>query len=97
VLFLHTEPPSTRAYGLGYVFAFAGGVSGQIAQMPDGMRAPFAVMSFPDFGQETLTGGTKMRIVGGVDANILNVDAGYLVKNAVNGSDTASYGDWLKD
>ena len=97
VLFLHTEPPATRSYGLGCVFAFAGGSTGQISQMPDGMRAPFAVMSFPDFGQETLTGGTKMRIVGGVDANILNTDAGYLIKNAVNGSDTASYSDWLKD
>jgi len=97
ILFSYSTPPTTRAYGLGYVFAFAGGSSGPIAQLPEGVRSPFAVLSAPDLMQETLTGGTKMRIVGGVDANILNAEAAYLVKNAINGNDTASYGDFLKD
>ena len=37
------------------------------------------------------------RIIGGVDANILVPDAGYLIKNAINGSDTSLYGDFLLD
>lgn len=97
IIFSHSEAPSTRAYGLGHLFAFAGGTTGAISQLPDGVRAPFAVLSAPDFLTETLAGGTKMRIIGGVDANILVPDAGYLIKNAINGSDTSLYGDFLLD
>jgi len=97
VLFMHTQPPSVRNFGVGFVFAFAGGTKGSITQMPGDIRSPFAVVSFPDFGRETLTGGTISRIVGGVDANVTNAEAAYLVKNAINANDTSSYGDWLAD
>lgn len=95
VIFAYVEPPNTRTYGLGLSFMFPGGSEGPINVAVPEIRAPFSVLSFPDLGQETVFGGTKIRIAGGIDQKILNADAGYLVKNAIDGSNTALYGDWL--
>jgi len=96
VIFAYSQPPSIRNFGLGFMFAFAGASTGPVTQLPDGINTPFAVLSVRDWLTETLAGGTKMRIIGGVDAKVLNPNAAYLIKNAINGADTDKYNDWLK-
>lgn len=54
------------------------------------------MLMLPDNGQETVFGGTKMRLAGGIDQKVMNTEAMYLLQNAINKNDTA-YGDLLKD
>lgn len=92
IIFLYVEPANTRFYGAGLSYMFPGGVPGAGL---DNIKAPFSMLMLPDNGLETVFGGTKMRLAGGIDQKVMNSEAMYLLQNAINPNDTA-YGDLLK-
>lgn len=93
IIFLFVEPAQTRFYGAGLSYMYPGGIlDGGL----ENLKAPFSMLMLPDNGQETVFGGTKMRLAGGIDQKVMNTEAMYLLRNAINKNDTA-YGDLLKD
>ena len=94
IIFAYVEPPDQRFFGAGLSMMFPGGMMGAGLE---GIRAPFSLLSFPDMGHQTVFGGTKLRLAGGIQQKILNTDAMYLLQNAVNKSDSVSYGSLLLD
>lgn len=94
IIFNFTEPQSPRFFGAGLSIMFPGGIPGAGLE---GIRAPFSLLSFPDFGMESVFGATKFRLAGGIQQKILNTEAMYLIQNAINKSDTDSYGSFLAD
>lgn len=91
----YCAPPSDRAYSLGYSFQFnASSVAGSGEIIKD-LESPFAVYEFPDVGLRDIRGATIHRIVGGLDQKVLVPEAGYLIKNCVDGANQAKYGPYL--
>jgi len=91
----YVGPPSQRAYSLGYSFMFQDGSAGGDPQVIKEIEAPFVVYEFPDNGLFDVRGATVHRLVGALDQKVLVSDAGYLIKNCVDYSNAALYGQML--
>jgi hypothetical protein len=91
----YTTAPSIRSYGLGYSFMFQDASAGGDPQIIKEIEAPFVVYEFPDNGLFDPRGATIHRLVGGLDQKVLVSDAGYLIKNCVDYTNTARYGTLL--
>ena len=74
-------------------------VGGQAAltQLIKEIQAPFVVYEFPDNGFLDPRGATIHRLVGGLDQKVLVPEAGYLIKNCVDYTNTAAYGNFLNN
>lgn len=95
VILAYNEAPSTRWYGLGLSFAWPGETMGDMASKA-GIQAPFVVLQFPDNYKDP-RGANILRVVGGMDQKVLNVDAGELIVSAVDGTNTTAYGQFLNN
>lgn len=92
----YCAPPSDRSFSLGYSFQFnASSVGGGAGEIVKDLESPFAVYEFPDVGLRDVRGATIHRLVGGVDQKVLVPEAGYLIKNCVDGANQSKYGTYL--
>lgn len=95
VIMAYVAPSSTRNYGLGQSFMWAGQNAGDMQKLAGaGIQGPFVVYQFPDNNRDP-RGANVLRIVGGIDQKILNTDAEELFVSVVDGSNTAAYGPFL--
>ena len=94
----YVEAPSVRSYGLGCSFMFqrtsAGGAP--MDALKD-VEAPFLVYEFPDVGLKDARGATIHRLVGGMDQKVLVPEAGYLIRDCVDKTNTARYESFLNN
>jgi len=93
----YTSPPNVREYSLGHSFMFQDGSAGGDPQLIKEIQAPFVVYEFPDNGFLDPRGATIHRLVGGLDQKVLVPEAGYLIKNCVDYTNTAAYGNFLNN
>lgn len=95
VIIAHVEAGGLRNYGLGQTFAWAGGNEyGSLTERAGVTNAPLAVYQFPDNNRDP-RGATVMRIVCGLDFQVTTPDAGELIVNAVDSTNTAAYSNFL--
>lgn len=92
----YCAPPSDRSYSLGYSFQFNASSVGGSGEIVQDLEAPFVVYEFPDVGLKDPRGATIHRLVGGLDQKVLVPEAGYLIKNCVDVSNTTRYGTMLQ-
>lgn len=93
----YVEPPGVRTYGLGCSFMFQRASAGDNLEIVKELEAPFVVYEFPDVGQKDPRGATVHRLVGGLDQKVLVPEAGYLIKNCVDVTNTARYSNFLNN
>lgn len=93
VIIAYNEPAGTRTYGLGQMFQWPGDELGNMTKQA-GMSAPFSVLQFPDNWKD-IRGANVLRIVGSLDPKVLNVDAGELLVDVVDATDSTAYGNFL--
>lgn len=96
VLLMYTEAGGLRNYGIGQSFMFPGETDSDRLMLKDAglSGVPFAVLQYPDPNRDP-RGANVLRIVGGADFKILVPDAGELIVNAVDASDSAAFGSFL--
>lgn len=95
VVMAYVAPSSTRNYGLGQSFMWAGSNLGDMQKLAGaGIQGPFVVYQFPDNNKDP-RGANVIRIVGGIDQKVLNTDAEELFVSVVDGTNTAAYGPFL--
>lgn len=97
VVIAYNEPAGPRTYGLGQTFMFQDTVSGGAGEAVPEIEAPFLVYMFPDNGQKSTRGATINRLVGGMDQKVLNSEAAYLIRDVVDKTNSALYGDFLNN
>ena len=95
VIIAYNEPGNTRTYGLGQMFQWPGDELGNMTKQA-GMSAPFSVLQFPDNWKD-IRGANVLRIVGSLDPKVLNVDAGELLVDVVDSTDSTAYGSFLNN
>lgn len=95
VIIAYVEPAGVRSYGLGQMFMWPGDELGNMTKQA-GMAAPFSVLQFPDNWKD-IRGANVLRIVGSLDPKVLNVDAGELLVDVVDSSDSTAYGSFLNN
>lgn len=61
------------------------------------VEAPFLVYEFPDAGLKDARGATIHRLVGGMDQKVLVPEAGYLIRDCVDKTNTARYESFLNN
>jgi hypothetical protein len=98
VILAYTEAGGLRNYGLGQSFLWPGDVSTNVDTVnAAGMGGvPFVVLQFPDNNRDP-RGANVLRIVGGLDQKILVPDAGELLINVVDKTNTVAYGNFLNN
>ena len=98
VRFGRAEAGGLRNYGLGQSFLWPGDVSTNVDTVnAAGMGGvPFVVLQFPDNNRDP-RGANVLRIVGGLDQKILVPDAGELLINVVDKTNTVAYGNFLNN
>lgn len=87
----YVEPASVRNYGLGQSFMFQRASAGGSSEIIKDLEAPFVVYEFSDQGQKDARGATIHRLVGGLDQKVLVPEAGFLIQNCVDKTNTARY------
>lgn len=95
VIIAYNEPAGLRNYGLGQSFMWPGDIGGDMTQRA-GMSGPFVVLQYPDNNRDP-RGANVLRIVGGMDQKVLNVDAEELLVKVVNQADTSAFGNFLNN
>lgn len=95
----YVEQSSLRSYGIGQSFMFqsASAGAGDSLEVVKEVEAPFLVYEFPDMGTRDPRGATIHRLVGGLDQKVLVPEAGFLIRNCVDVSNTALYGNYLNN
>lgn len=101
ILFAYNEPGTVNSQGFGQTFMFAGNTegAGMRAQSADADLAPagdIMVRAYDDpaYGKD---GATMVKITGEWDCKVVNNQAGFLLRNAVDGTDTSLYGNFLNN
>lgn len=93
----YVEPPSVRSYGLGCSFMFQSATAGDRLDVVKEIEAPFLVYEFPDVGLQDVRGATIHRLVGGMDQKVLVPEAGFLIRECVDKTNTARYENFLNN
>lgn len=98
VLIAYVEAGGLRNYGLGQSFMWPGETMGDLVEksgIGDGTSGvPFVVVQFPDHNRDP-RGANVLRVVGGLDQKVLVPDAGELIINAVDATNSAAYQNFL--
>lgn len=95
----YSEAPSIRGYGIGLSFMFQGSGEGRVQgsdlqPFPE-LGAPFVVYQYPAYDKDP-RGATAINLVGALDQKVLTPDAGYLIKNCVDATNT-DYANFLNN
>lgn len=100
VIIGYNEPtPGVRNYGLGQSFMFMPGelpLEGG-AKMKSGSSDPMIVLEYPGYDIGAMGISTIARVYGSVDFKVLVPDAGFLLTDVVNKTNTALYGNLLNN
>ncbi len=91
----YTEDPNVRTYGLGASFMFQGDGGEGMQAIPE-LGTPFVVYQYPAYEKDP-RGAQGLNLVGAIDQKVLVPDAGYLIQNCVDKTNTAEYGNFLNN